>query len=288
MDFRCRDYYIVRKNKYTFNDKYIEHIKNFYPVKVKTRYYCFGRGNSNHEQVKDSTDYEQNGIYHHLVSIKKEYSKYLETYMNETELQYVQVLTEPEEVLLDLETKSVIALRWYNVKQEVNISKLYTNFDDYCLDYLNASKTNPSVSYMRITKVNISMSIDGSFDFTLCLEGDRKAKVLRHKTDVIKERTDCCNIADDSYFKYLELLHVVGVTRSSHLIGKIVRVEFSKVKYKGSDRVDEDVDVIYNFNKDGKLLHVGNFFKTGEIYKTKQYEYESSNSKKGKRLLWLV
>lgn len=285
MDFRDRDYYIVRKNKYTFNDKYIEHIKDFYPVKVKTRYYCFGRGNSNYGQVKDSTDYEQNGIYHHLVSIKKEYSKYLKNYMNEAELQYVQVLAEPEEVLLDLKTKSVIALRWYNVTQEANISKLYTNFDDYCLDYLNASKADPSISYMRITKVNISMSIDGSFDFTLCLEGDRKAKVLRHKTDVIKERTDCCNIADNSYFKYLELLHVVGVTRSSHLIGKIVRVEFSKVKYKGSDRVDEDVDVIYNFNKDGKLLHVGSFLKTGEIYKTKQYEYESSNSKKGKRFL---
>jgi len=35
MDFRDRDYYIVRKNKYTFNDKYIEHIKDFYPVKGK-------------------------------------------------------------------------------------------------------------------------------------------------------------------------------------------------------------------------------------------------------------
>lgn len=285
MDFRYRDYYIVRKNKYTFNDKYIEHIKDFYPVKVKTRYYCFGRGNSSHEQVKDSTDYKENGVYHHLVSIKKEYSKYLKTYMNEAELQYIQVFTEPEEVLLDLETKSVIALRWHNVKQEANISKLYTNFDDYCLDYLNASKTDPSISYMRITKVNISMSIDGSFDFTLCLEGDRKAKVLRHKTDVIKERTDCCNIADNSYFKYLELLHVVGVTRSSHLIGKIVRVNFGKLKYRGSDRVDEYVDIIYNFNKDSKLIIVGDFFKTGEIYKTKQYECESSNSKKGKRFL---
>lgn len=147
MDFRDRDYYIVRKNKYTFNDKYIEHIKDFYPVKVKTRYYCFGRGNSSHEQVKDSTDYKENGIYHHLVSIKKEYSKYLETYMNEAELQYVQVLAEPEEVLLDLKTKSVVALRWYNVTQEANIS----------------------------------MSIDGSFDFTLCLEGDRKATVLRQR-----------------------------------------------------------------------------------------------------------
>ena len=285
MDFRYRDYYIVRKNKYTFNDKYIEHIKDFYPVKVKARYYCFGRGNSSHEQVKDSTDYKENGIYHHLISIKKEYSKYLEAYMNEAELQYIQVFTEPEEVLLDLETKSVIALRWYNVTQEANISKLYTNFDDYCLDYLNVSKADPSISYMRITKANISMSIDGSFDFTLCLEGDRKAKVLRHKTTAIKERTDYCNIADDSYFKYLELLHVVGVTRSSHLIGRIVRVGFSKVKYKGSDRVDEIVDVIYNFNKDDKLLYVDNFFKTGEIYKTEElYGYESS-SKKGKRFL---
>lgn len=285
MDFRDRDYYIVRKNKYTFNDKYIEHIKDFYPVKIKTRYYCFGRGNSNYGQVKDSIDYEQNGIYHHLVSIKKEYSKYLKNYMNEAELQYIQVFTEPEEVLLDLETKSVIALRWYNVKQEANISKLYTNFDDYCLDYLNASKTDPSISYMRITKVNISMSIDGSFDFTLCLEGDRKAKILRHKTAVTKECTDCYNIADNSYFKYLELLHVVGVARSSHLIGKIVRVNFGKLKYRESDRVDEYVDIIYNFNKDSKLIIVGDFFKTGEIYKTeKLYGYESS-SKKGKRFL---
>lgn len=38
MDFRCRDYYIVRKNKYTFNDYYIDHIKDFYPVKVKTKH----------------------------------------------------------------------------------------------------------------------------------------------------------------------------------------------------------------------------------------------------------
>ncbi len=93
MDFRYRDYYIVRKNKYTFNDFYIEHIKDFYPVKVKTKYYYFGKGDSSH--------YNQNGLYTHLVSIKKKYSKNLENFMNDNKLQYVQVFTEPEDCLFN-------------------------------------------------------------------------------------------------------------------------------------------------------------------------------------------
>lgn len=67
MDFRYRDYYIVRKDEYTFNDYYIDHIKDFYPVKVKTKHYYFGNGDSSH--------YNQNGLYTHLVSIKKKIFK---------------------------------------------------------------------------------------------------------------------------------------------------------------------------------------------------------------------
>lgn len=215
MDFRYRNYYIVRKSQTKLNDYYIEHIKDFYPVKVKTKYYYFGRGDSSH--------YNQNGLYTHLVSIKKEYSRNLENFMNNNNLQYVQVFTEPEKGLLSLKYDTALKtfFRWKNMKQEADMLEKQCSTHE-----IDNQDTTTNIEEMKISSVDLSMEDHGCLVLRMWLINTKKIVLFGNAllgkgylgADSFKG-----NELGTEYI--MRIMDVVGVSSFNDMVGKYIRVE---------------------------------------------------------------
>lgn len=219
MDFRCRDYYIVRKNKYTFNDYYIDHIKDFYPVKVKTKHYYFGNC--------DSSTYNQNGLYTHLVSIKKEYSRNLENFMNDNKLQYVHVFTEPKEATFQsrYDTTLRIVLRWKNMKQEADMLERQCSTHEID-NHIDNKDTPTKIEYMKISSVDLSTEDYGCLVMRMWLENE--GKIVLFGNAFLGRGYLGAESFEGSEFgtEYImRVMDVVGVSSFNDMVGKYVRVE---------------------------------------------------------------
>lgn len=217
MDFRYRDYYIVRKDEYTFNDYYIDHIKDFYPVKVKTKHYYFGNGDSSHSN--------QNGLYTHLVSIKKKYSRNLENFMNNNKLQYIHVFTEPEEALLQsrYDTTLRIVLRWKNIKQEADM------LERQCSTHkIDNQDITTKIEYMKISSVDLSTKDYGCLVMRMWLENE--GKIVLFGNAFLGRGYLGADSFEGSEFgiEYImRVMDVVGVSSFNDMVGKYIRVEAS-------------------------------------------------------------
>lgn len=219
MDFRYRNYYIVRKDKHTFNDHYIEHIKDFYPVKVKTKYYYFGRCDSNH--------YNQNGLYTHLVSIKKEYSRNLENFMNDNNLQYVQVFTEPEEGHLLLKYDMVLrtVFRWKNMEQEADMLKRQCSTHEID-NHIDNQDITTNIEEMKISSVDLSMEDHGCLVLRMWLINTKKivlfGNALLGKGYLGADSFEGNELGTEYIMRIMD---IVGVSSFNDMVGKYIRVE---------------------------------------------------------------
>lgn len=219
MDFRYRNYYIVRKSQTKLNDYYIEHIKDFYPVKVKTKYYYFGRG--------DSSRYNQNGLYTHLVSIKKKYSKNLENFMNGNNLQYVHVFTEPEEglLLLKYDMVSRTVFRWKNMKQESDMLEKQRSTHEID-NHISDQDTTTNIEEMKISSVDLSMEEHGCLVLRMWLINTKKivlfGNALLGKGYLGADSFEGNELGTEYIMRIMD---VVGVSSFNDMVGKYIRVE---------------------------------------------------------------
>lgn len=221
MDFRYRNYYIVRKSQTKLNDYYIEHIKDFYPVKVKTKYYYFGKDGSSH--------YNQNGLYTHLVSIKKEYSRNLENFMNNNNLQYVQVFTEPEEGLLILKYNMIprTVFRWKNMKQEADMLEKQRSTHEID-NHISDQDTTTNIEEMKISSVDLSMEDHGCLVMRMWLINTKKivlfGNALLGKGCLGADSFEGNELGTEYIMRIMD---VVGVSSFNDMVGKYIRVEAS-------------------------------------------------------------
>lgn len=221
MDFRYRNYYIVRKSQTKLNDYYIEHIKDFYPVKVKTKYYYFGRGDSSH--------YSQNGLYTHLVSIKKKYSSNLENFMKDNNLQYIQVFTEPEEGHLLLKYDMVLrtVFRWKNLKQEVDTLEKQCSTHEID-NHIDNQDTTTNIEEMKISSVDLSMEDHGCLVMRMWLINTKKivlfGNALLGKGYLGADSFEGNELGTEYIMRIMD---IVGVSSFNDMVGKYIRVEAS-------------------------------------------------------------
>lgn len=121
MDLRNRKYYLVRQT-----DKFqniIEKLKHYYPINMKSGTYTFGT-DTFRTFLPIQTGYPLNGIYHHKISIKKEYAKYLEYFMSKNDIQYVEVFINP--IVKHKEANT--SYHWDNILEEVDLIKAQCNY----------------------------------------------------------------------------------------------------------------------------------------------------------------
>ena len=117
MDLRNRKYYLVRQTDGLQN--IIEELKHYYPVNMKSGSYLFGK-------TYEQPSYLFNGLYRHKVSIKKEYIKHFEFFMNKNKIQYLEITTDP----IVKHTPLGIDYIWVNDLEEA-LTALNLNYDDY-------------------------------------------------------------------------------------------------------------------------------------------------------------
>ncbi len=116
MDLRNRKYYLVRQANKLQN--IIEELKHYYPINMKSGTYTFGTF------LPIQTGYPLNGMYHHKITIKKEYAKYLEYFMSKNDIQYVEVFIDP----IVKHNGTNTSYHWDNILEEVNLIKAQCNY----------------------------------------------------------------------------------------------------------------------------------------------------------------
>lgn len=116
MDLRNRKYYLVR-DKHLSQWITIEQLKHYYPINMKSGNYNFGT-------LLLEQGYPFNGMYHHKISIKKEYAKYLEYFMNRRQIQYVEIFVDP--IVKHKRTSKTYC--WDNILEEVDLIKAQCNY----------------------------------------------------------------------------------------------------------------------------------------------------------------